>query len=126
MLHAAGRSPQSPRGPFPEASGPAPASTSGGWPPLKRGLVESPEQWRWSSYRFYLLDEAGPVRVNVGLGGDFVSGSGGVSSPSLLPPAVRFPPFAKNAKDGAPTLLVVPGKVKSLGHPPKGATRLIR
>ena len=34
--------------------------------PLKRGLVKSPEQWRWSSYRFYLLGEAGPARVNVG------------------------------------------------------------
>jgi putative transposase len=34
--------------------------------PVKRGLVESPEQWRWSSYRFYLLDEVGPVQVNVG------------------------------------------------------------
>jgi putative transposase len=34
--------------------------------PVKRGLVESPEQWRWSSYRFYLLGEAGPVRVNEG------------------------------------------------------------
>ncbi len=27
--------------------------------PVKRGLVESPEQWRWSSYRFYLLGEMG-------------------------------------------------------------------
>jgi putative transposase len=34
--------------------------------PVKRGLVESPEQWRWSSYRFYLLEESGPVRVNQG------------------------------------------------------------
>ncbi len=34
--------------------------------PLKRGLVQSPEEWGWSSYRFYLLDEAGPVRVNEG------------------------------------------------------------
>ncbi len=34
--------------------------------PVKRGLVESPEQWRWSSYRFYLLNEAGPVAVNEG------------------------------------------------------------
>ena len=34
--------------------------------PVKRGLVESPEQWRWSSYRFYLLGEAGLVRVNQG------------------------------------------------------------
>ena len=36
--------------------------------PVKRGLVQSPEQWRWSSYRYYLLDEAGPVQVNVGWG----------------------------------------------------------
>jgi len=34
--------------------------------PVKRGLVATPGQWRWSSYRFYLLDEAGPVRVNAG------------------------------------------------------------
>ena len=36
--------------------------------PVKRGLVESPEQWRWSSYRRYLLAEAGLVQVNVGWG----------------------------------------------------------
>ena len=34
--------------------------------PVKRGLASSPEEWRWSSYRFYLLEEAGPVRVNEG------------------------------------------------------------
>ena len=32
--------------------------------PVKRGLVESPEQWPWSSFRFYLYGEAGPVRIN--------------------------------------------------------------
>ena len=31
--------------------------------PVKRGLVESPELWRWSSYRFYQFDERGPVTV---------------------------------------------------------------
>jgi putative transposase len=36
--------------------------------PVKRGLVESPEQWRWSSYRFYLLGESGAVRINEGWG----------------------------------------------------------
>ena len=36
--------------------------------PVKRGLVESPERWRWSSYRFYLLNEPGCVQVNVGWG----------------------------------------------------------
>ncbi len=32
--------------------------------PVKRGLVESPELWRWSSYRAYALGEPGPVRIN--------------------------------------------------------------
>ena len=32
--------------------------------PVKRGLVESPEMWRWSSYRAYAFGEAGPVKVN--------------------------------------------------------------
>jgi len=36
--------------------------------PVKRGLVGAPEQWQWSSYRFYLLDEGGPVKVNEGWG----------------------------------------------------------
>lgn len=31
--------------------------------PVKRGLVERPEQWRWSSFRAYLYGETGPVRV---------------------------------------------------------------
>lgn len=34
--------------------------------PVKRGLVELPEQWRWSSYRFYAVGEAGPVQIDVG------------------------------------------------------------
>jgi putative transposase len=32
--------------------------------PVKRGLVERPEQWRWSSFRSYLYGEVGAVRVN--------------------------------------------------------------
>jgi putative transposase len=32
--------------------------------PVKRGLVTSPEQWRWSSFRWYLRREVGPVRIN--------------------------------------------------------------
>jgi putative transposase len=31
--------------------------------PVKRGLVESPELWRWSSYRFYMLDEPGVITI---------------------------------------------------------------
>lgn len=30
--------------------------------PVKRGLVESPELWRWSSYRAYAFGEAGAVK----------------------------------------------------------------
>jgi len=36
--------------------------------PVKRGLVDSPELWAWSSCRYYLLDEAGPVQLDVGWG----------------------------------------------------------
>jgi putative transposase len=32
--------------------------------PVQRGLVASPELWRWSSFRAYALREAGPVKVN--------------------------------------------------------------
>jgi putative transposase len=32
--------------------------------PVQRGLVESPGQWRWSSFRAYFFGEAGPVAVN--------------------------------------------------------------
>src|SRR6185437_14000253 len=28
--------------------------------PVKRGLIESPEQWKWSSFRFYAFRESGP------------------------------------------------------------------
>ncbi len=32
--------------------------------PVQRGLVESPELWRWSSFRAYASGESGPVKVN--------------------------------------------------------------
>jgi putative transposase len=32
--------------------------------PVQRGLVETPELWRWSSFRNYFLGEAGSVKVN--------------------------------------------------------------
>jgi putative transposase len=32
--------------------------------PVTRGLVASPEQWRWSSFRWYWCGERGPVRIN--------------------------------------------------------------
>ena len=32
--------------------------------PVRRGLVRSPGEWRWSSYRAYGYEEHGPVLVN--------------------------------------------------------------
>jgi len=32
--------------------------------PVKRGLVLEPDQWKWSSYRFYAYGEPGPVVIN--------------------------------------------------------------
>jgi putative transposase len=34
-----------------------------GWKPVKRGLVEKPEDWRWSSYRHYAFHELGIVAL---------------------------------------------------------------
>ena len=31
--------------------------------PVKRGLVTSPEEWRWSSYRFYMYGEKNALEV---------------------------------------------------------------
>jgi len=32
--------------------------------PVKRGLVEAPEQWRWGSFRSYAYGEEGAVKIN--------------------------------------------------------------
>jgi hypothetical protein len=32
--------------------------------PVKRGLVDEPDQWRWSSYRSYAHQDPGLVRIN--------------------------------------------------------------
>jgi putative transposase len=32
--------------------------------PLRRGLVDRPEDWKWSSFRFYASGESGPVRIH--------------------------------------------------------------
>jgi putative transposase len=31
--------------------------------PVKRGLVQQPEEWRWSSFRHYLYGEEGNVEI---------------------------------------------------------------
>jgi putative transposase len=32
--------------------------------PVTRGLVERPEDWKWSSFRVYACKQEGPVRIN--------------------------------------------------------------
>jgi putative transposase len=32
--------------------------------PVRRGLVDKPEDWEWSSYRFYSKGISGPVKLN--------------------------------------------------------------
>ncbi len=32
--------------------------------PVMRGLIAAPERWPWSSYRWYLSGEKGPVKIN--------------------------------------------------------------
>ena len=32
--------------------------------PVRRGLVDRPELWAWSSYRAYAFGEAGPVKLH--------------------------------------------------------------
>ena len=32
--------------------------------PVKRGLAEKPEEWKWSSFRTYACGEEGLVKVN--------------------------------------------------------------
>lgn len=34
--------------------------------PVRRGLVERPEDWNWSSFRFYAFHESGPVKIDEG------------------------------------------------------------
>ena len=36
------------------------------WNPMKRGLVDRPEDWRWSSYRYYQTGEQGRVTIKSG------------------------------------------------------------
>ena len=31
--------------------------------PVKRGLVDKPEEWKWSSFRHYMMAESGPVQI---------------------------------------------------------------
>ena len=65
--------------------------------PVKRGLVEKPEQWQWSSFRHYATGEVGAVEIE----SEWTARRREAEAGRLL----CVPPFArKEAKDGAPTL----------------------
>jgi putative transposase len=77
--------------------------------PVKRGLVISPELWRWSSFRAYALGEAGRVGVNkwevlkmkirpAAAQSEICSGVGGAAGP-----------FSEGARRGAPPFLLCKG-----------------
>jgi putative transposase len=72
--------------------------------PVERGLVTEPDQWLWSSFRFYMYGEVGAVRVN-----DWqllelrATGPAASASPDVktaLPPSQ----VSKSARPGAPVL----------------------
>jgi len=66
--------------------------------PVKRGLVEKPEQWAWSSFRHYATGEVGAVEIE----SEWTARRREAGSGRLL----CVPPFArKEAKDGAPTFV---------------------
>ncbi len=64
--------------------------------PVKRSLVDAPEQWHWSSYHFYLLDEVGPVLLTEG----WTEMRSGIEWRRTVTASVRGTrPFAKYAKE---------------------------
>jgi hypothetical protein len=85
--------------------------------PVKCGLVEQPDQWKWSSFRAYFHGERGPVRVNfqewaMEIKARPVQNSTENGSAPIGPPG---PPFAKS-RGGWGTLCM--GCVsEKLGHP---------
>jgi putative transposase len=66
--------------------------------PAKRGLVEKPEDWPWSSFRHYATGEAGVVEIE----SEWTARKRETETGRLL----CIPPFAtKEAKDGAPAFV---------------------
>jgi len=65
--------------------------------PVKRGLVEKPEDWEWSSFRHYATGEIGAVEIE----SEWTARRREAEAARLL----CIPPFArKEAKDGTPNV----------------------
>jgi len=80
--------------------------------PVKRGLVASPELWKWSSFRAYSLGEAGSVKVNAW---------------EVLKMKIR-PPAAYNWEKAPPPAARQPTsrKAREVGHPRFALVRVER
>ncbi len=55
--------------------------------PVRRGLVTTPEDWRWSSFRSYAYNEPGPVTITVRTGTPIPA-----ESPAPVPHQTPYPP----------------------------------
>jgi putative transposase len=62
--------------------------------PVKRGLVAKPEDWEWSSFRHYATGSEGLVEIE----SEWTARRREMRAAEVH----GLPPFAKNAKDGAP------------------------
>ena len=68
--------------------------------PVRRGLVERPEEWPWSSFVHYATGKMGAVEIE----SEWTARKREVNK-MLVSGPLRSPPFAKSAKDGAPAVL---------------------
>jgi hypothetical protein len=75
--------------------------------PVKRGLVEEPAQWVWSSFRYYDHGQVGRVRVN---DCDIMR----MRETARVAPAPA--PCEKAARSGAPKTEFSPVKVRATRH----------
>jgi len=69
--------------------------------PVARGLVERPEDWQWSSFLHYATGIESPLEIKSEWTARKREGNRMLASGPLC-----NPPFAKHAKDAAPTVLV--------------------
>jgi putative transposase len=68
--------------------------------PVRRGLVERPEDWPWSSFVHYATGALGTVEIE-----SEWTARKREQNKMLVRGALCNPPFAENAKDGAPAVL---------------------
>jgi len=75
--------------------------------PVKRGLVESPELWRWSSFRAYAFGEVGLVKVNEWQVLKMKIPTASRITPTPSDASYPITRFSKTARSGAPPSLSV-------------------